>query len=210
MEFMEYFVVGISTAKETRNSKSTVSGRNSEDKKSSRLDFCENLDDSSRLENRVESNPPINNQLPMHKPPVQIHIHQCPDCAKATTQTSKGELQLSETELEQALCDCQISQPGQRNTTSIPPATRRKVLASARHKCQCPGCDHTQFLEVHHIVPRSKGGSNHLDNLLCICSSCHKLLHDGKLLSSGLLVKESQATYRYQVGFRMGKNQQLA
>lgn len=106
--------------------------------------------------------------LPANKPPVQIHIHQCPDCAKATVQTSKGELKLGDAELERALCDCQISKPNQRNTTSIPPATRRKVLARAMHKCQQPGCNHTRFLEAHHITPRSKGGTNDLENLICI------------------------------------------
>ncbi|MBU8871842.1 MAG: hypothetical protein KOO60_13330 [Gemmatimonadales bacterium] len=45
-------------------------------------------------------------------PPAQIHIHLCPDCEKATVQTSRGELELSETELNRAQCDCQTSRPG--------------------------------------------------------------------------------------------------
>lgn len=35
-------------------------------------------------------------------------------------------------------------------------------------------------LEAHHIVPRSKGGSNRPDNLITLCESCHKALHQGK------------------------------
>ena len=140
------------------------------------------------------------------KPPVQIHIHQCPDCAKAMVATSKGELEISETELERAQCDCQISRPGERNTTSIPPATRRKVLAHYRHKCQRPGCSHTHYLEAHHIVPRSRGGSNALKNLTCLCSACHKLIHDKTGLNRYAIprgddqVKSPRAIYEWRVG----------
>ncbi len=75
----------------------------------------------------------------------------------AVVPTSKGELEISKAELEAAQCDCQISRPGERNTTSIPPAVRRRALADNRHKCQRPGCGHTHYLHVHHIVPRSQG-----------------------------------------------------
>jgi len=127
-------------------------------------------------------------------PPAQIHIHQCPDCSKSTVVTSKGELEIGEAEFERAMCDCQVSRPGERNTTSIPPAVRRKVLAHSRHRCQRPGCGHTRFLEVHHLVPRSRGGSNDLDNLVCLCSGCHKLLHEKK---TGFLVKSPQVAYEW-------------
>jgi len=116
-------------------------------------------------------------------PPVQIHIHQCEDCAKATVQTGKGELELGKAELEQAECDCQVSRPGKRNTTSIPPVTRRQILAKYRHKCQRPGCNHTRYLQIHHKIPRSKGGSNEPDNLVCLCQACHKLIHENKGLN---------------------------
>ena len=139
------------------------------------------------------------------KPPAQIHIHQCPDCAKATVPTSKGELELGEAELERALCDCQISRPGERNTTSIPPATRRKVLARYHHssrsgiaqrfQCQRPGCNHTGYLEAHYVVPRSQGGSNDDENLTCLCSACHIFLHNK---NHGFRAKEPQPIYKWQ------------
>lgn len=109
--------------------------------------------------------------------PVQVHVHQCPDCAKASVQTSKGELELGVAELEQALCDCRVSAEGGRNTSAIPPATRRKVLARDRFRCQREGCGHTRYLEVHHKVPRSRGGTNDEDNLVTLCSGCHGLVH---------------------------------
>jgi 5-methylcytosine-specific restriction endonuclease McrA len=30
------------------------------------------------------------------------------------------------------------------------------------------------WFEVHHVVPRELGGSNHMDNLTTLCVPCHK------------------------------------
>jgi 5-methylcytosine-specific restriction endonuclease McrA len=111
-------------------------------------------------------------------PPFQVHIHQCPDCSKATVSTSKGELPVSQEVMERAQCDSQVDEEGKRNTSTIPPATRRKVLARDRHCCQAPGCEHTKFLEVHHIKSRADGGGNDPENLITLCSACHRLVHE--------------------------------
>lgn len=128
------------------------------------------------------------------KPPVQVHVHQCPDCAKATVQTGKGELEIGEAELDRALCDCQVGRAGERNKASIRPAVRREVLARARHKCERPGCDHTRYLEVHHKVPRWAGGSNELSNLQVLCSGCHRVVHES---GAGFMVGCPEVVYRY-------------
>ena len=127
------------------------------------------------------------------RPPVQVHVHQCPDCGNTAVQTSRGELKLGTAEIERLQCDSQVSRPGERNTTSIPPATRRKVLARDRHQCQRPGCGHTRYLEVHHKVPRAKGGSNEQTNLTTLCSACHQLLHE-------IGVREPAGIYQYKTG----------
>ena len=64
------------------------------------------------------------------------------------------------------------------NRATIPPGTRRRVLARDRHRCRMKGCGQTRFLEVHHLVARARGGSNKLDNLVTLCASCHQVLHD--------------------------------
>jgi len=128
------------------------------------------------------------------RPTAQIHIHHCPECESATVQTSKGELEIGKSELERAQCDCQINQSGQRNKTSIPPATRRRVLANARHKCQTPGCNHTHFIEIHHIIPRDQSGTNDESNLQVLCSLCHALVHKNR---AGFLVKSPSAIYTW-------------
>ena len=127
------------------------------------------------------------------RPPAQLHIHKCSECATPSVSTSKGELEIGQAELERVECDCQISRPKERNKTSIPPATRRKVLAQYRHKCQRPGCENAHYLEVHHILPRSQGGSNDPDNLTCLCSACHSLVHDKK----GFAVRSPAAIYEW-------------
>ncbi len=132
------------------------------------------------------------------RPPVQIHIHECPKCEGASVQTSKGELEISQAELERSQCDCQSSHPGKRNTTSVPPSVRRLVMARARHQCQRAGCSHARFLEVHHIVPRSMGGSNDSDNCICLCSACHGLYHKQKIGMASFVVKSQAEDDRWK------------
>jgi len=59
---------------------------------------------------------------------------------------------------------------------------REYVLYRDRHTCQaCKGKSKDQVLQIHHIIPRSKGGTDRPDNLITLCRTCHKKLHDGKL-----------------------------
>jgi len=110
------------------------------------------------------------------RPPVQIHVHE--NEGRMTVQTHAGERELSRAETERMRCDAAICRPGGRNTTTIPPRIRREVLARDKHRCQAPGCGRTRFLEVHHLVPRNKGGTNQPENLLTLCGSCHRLWHE--------------------------------
>lgn len=58
--------------------------------------------------------------------------------------------------------------------------TRAMVLHRDGYKCQCcKGRHKDPRLEVHHIIYRSKGGSDEADNLITLCHTCHKALHDG-------------------------------
>lgn len=48
------------------------------------------------------------------------------------------------------------------------------------HTCQC--CKTKKgTLHAHHIIYRSKGGADTLDNLITLCEECHKKLHKGEL-----------------------------
>lgn len=51
---------------------------------------------------------------------------------------------------------------------------RRDV--KARDNYQCSVCGATTGLEVHHIIKVKHGGTNELDNLITLCSSCHRAI----------------------------------
>jgi hypothetical protein len=109
---------------------------------------------------------------PRHEgPPVQIHVHE-----------EKGSIEaegrpVGNADAKRMHCDAIICRHGHRNEATIPPRIRREVMGRDRHRCTAPGCDRTRFLEVHHIVPRSHGGTNDPTNLTTLCGSCHRLWH---------------------------------
>lgn len=74
---------------------------------------------------------------------------------------------------------------GARAKQTIPPATRRAVLLRDHRRCVVPGCKNVQFLDLHHIVPRSEGGDNDPDNLVTCCGAHHRAAHRGKLVVKG-------------------------
>lgn len=72
------------------------------------------------------------------------------------------------------------------------------VLARDNYKCQSgQKCEHSQKLHVHHIIFRSKGGSDAPENLITLCEKCHKDLHDGKFV---LKTKKSRTKHATEIG----------
>ncbi|MEX0925778.1 MAG: tyrosine-type recombinase/integrase [Dehalococcoidia bacterium] len=58
-----------------------------------------------------------------------------------------------------------------RQVVRIRPETRKHALAMDHHQCQA--CGSTENLTVDHILPRSRGGTNHAANLRTLCASCN-------------------------------------
>ena len=54
-------------------------------------------------------------------------------------------------------------------------ATKRKLLEVWHDECAI--CGSRDFLEFHHIIPKSKGGSDDYDNLILLCARCHAGIH---------------------------------
>lgn len=72
------------------------------------------------------------------------------------------------------------------NTTAYlrDPFVKAWVLSNAEGKCeacQLPApfhrTDGTPYLEVHHLIPLSEGGSDTISNTLAVCPNCHRKLH---------------------------------
>jgi len=107
-----------------------------------------------------------------------LRIDLCPACNEATLQTSRGRFKAPKPLLEAARCDAVVEDQNSRRRNIISPRLRRAVLHRDGHCCHTPGCSHTQFLQIHHRVPSIQGGSTELDNLVTLCSSCHRALHE--------------------------------
>ena len=110
--------------------------------------------------------------------PVQVVVQHCPDCGAMAAVTGRGEQRLAPAQAAALACDARVQEPGKPNRATIPPSTRAKVLARDRHRCTTPGCGAVRFLEVHHVVARSEGGGNTLENLVTLCSRCHRHCHE--------------------------------
>ena len=65
-----------------------------------------------------------------------------------------------------------------RRTRSIPPAVRR-ALSNRDCGCRFPGCPATHRLHGHHVRHWSNGGETSLDNLILLCPTHHRLVHEG-------------------------------
>lgn len=67
------------------------------------------------------------------------------------------------------------------------------------YKCQCCGKKNCR-LEVHHLLPRNRGGSDKLANLITLCTDCHRLAHSSEeqlLAFQKKFGKKARGTLRY-------------
>lgn len=71
---------------------------------------------------------------------------------------------------------------------------REHALVRDKYTCQCCGKKNCR-LEVHHIVFRSNGGSDTLENLITLCEDCHKAVHLGEIELK--LIGRRRSTLRY-------------
>ena len=80
--------------------------------------------------------------------------------------------------------------------------TKAMVLNRDNYTCQqCKGKHKDSKLEVHHIVFRSQGGSDEESNLITLCHTCHKGLHDGKIVLNFTGKQKGTLKYATQMNF---------
>lgn len=81
---------------------------------------------------------------------------------------------------------------------------RMFVLARDHCTCQCcKGKSKDKKLEVHHIIYRCNGGTDDVNNLIVVCSTCHKKIHKNKIVLKDVKIK----TYRAAAGVQSMKNE---
>ncbi|MHC9544971.1 MAG: HNH endonuclease [Vulcanimicrobiota bacterium] len=72
------------------------------------------------------------------------------------------------------------------------------ILKRDRFRCQVPGCNCRRNLHIHHIIWRSKGGTDDPANLIVLCAGCHlRLLHN-------LLTLKIEGTAPHNLTFTFG------
>lgn len=67
----------------------------------------------------------------------------------------------------------------------------RKTVYRREGYC-CALCDSTKYLQIHHCVLRSRGGTSSEQNLICLCADCHALAHGTDLRGVEITQEEIQ------------------
>jgi 5-methylcytosine-specific restriction endonuclease McrA len=72
------------------------------------------------------------------------------------------------------------------NREKVPPEVKEQLRAAANYQCVLCSEPQTQWLklEIHHLIPRSLGGSNDVDNLMPICPNCHSKIHSNNYVKT--------------------------
>lgn len=70
---------------------------------------------------------------------------------------------------------CDMARKGNTMNAGVSREMRREVYR--RDGWRCALCDNSQGLQIHHVVPRGRGGVNHPMNLITLCWRCHSAVH---------------------------------
>lgn len=166
----------------------------------------------ARFLNRKNSNK-LDRLTPSIKSKVHSHFKELEFCRKI--------LPISKEVLEVAQFDTQLLRNPMLASEKIKPWGYQKgklygfenakayVLMRDNHTCQC--CKTKKgTLHVHHIVYRSKGGSDDTDNLITLCENCHKKLHKSELKKFEVKLKGKKKTdLRYATQMSIVRSQLL-
>lgn len=87
-----------------------------------------------------------------------------------------------------------------RRARVVSTAQERALLARWGFRCACPGCDHTRWLEFHHIQAWAENGETNMDNLIPLCSSHHTMLSNEEMVIVPDPVDPSLLRFRFAGG----------
>lgn len=68
-------------------------------------------------------------------------------------------------------------------SANIPNSVRKAVYRRDGYRCAL--CDSPKYIQIHHAIPRSRGGGNTPHNLICLCADCHAACHCMDLRNTG-------------------------
>lgn len=124
------------------------------------------------------------------KAPAQVAYMLCPKCRAATQDGGGMVADVTATDIDRVMCDCEVlgdveSATPPRIIKTVSPRLRRQVLARDHNRCVVPGCRNVRNIEVHHIQFKSRGGSNTMSNLITMCTGHHTMLHERRIVMMG-------------------------
>ncbi len=127
----------------------------------------------------------------------QTVVHRCRACRQEWRETSKGRVpaQVSDREPTEVV---EVDDPeeehalersshvgthgGAKQSRYIPRSVVDNVRRRDEGRCQVPGCLNGRWSQLHHVRFFSRGGGQRTRNLLTLCTSHHRQLHDGHLV----------------------------
>ncbi len=109
-------------------------------------------------------------------PRKAVVLYHCRDCERTELETNAGAVALPPEQAERLGCDAKVvdlDTEGVREARgggSMPAAVRRAVLARDRGRCR--HCGRRRYVDVHHLVRRSRGGAHSRSNCCLLCDLC--------------------------------------
>jgi DprA/Smf-like nucleotide binding protein involved in DNA uptake len=126
-----------------------------------------------------------------------VVLYECQRCGETELDTGKGGLQLEHASAAALGCgatEYDLRDEGRAMVRGgpLPAAVRRAVLLRDRACCRVPSCNRRRYVDVHHLTAQAHGGEHSRRNCLVLCTTHHRLLHEGKLSISGDADQELQ------------------
>jgi hypothetical protein len=120
---------------------------------------------------------------------IFIHVEQDPLAPDGTlAATLEDGTRVSAETFRRIACDASLVQVSRdaagnlldigRRTRSVPSALRR-ALWSRDRGCRFPSCTNTRHVHAHHVDHWAHGGETSLHNLVLLCGTHHRQLHEG-------------------------------
>lgn len=119
-----------------------------------------------------------------------VVLYECQRCTHTEVDTGAGAIELDPPSAAALGCgaavhDLEREGRGVSRGGPLPAAVRRAVLLRDHCRCRVPGCNRRRYVDVHHLTERAHGGKHSRRNCLVLCTTHHRLLHEGKLRVEG-------------------------
>jgi 5-methylcytosine-specific restriction endonuclease McrA len=117
------------------------------------------------------------------------HIYVCESCGKFFS-SSKRFRNGRKIHCDDCIQKRKHSKEGLVSPLDCSKRTVTKIIKRAKKGCSICGWNESTC-DIHHIIPRSKGGSDDSTNLIIVCPNCHRVIHTTEKYNKDFLMKHS-------------------